>query len=293
MNVTVVPEPSTIALLFTVVWLVASIVLLSKPRTRTAGIVVLAIPLALVVIGGVSWYWSAGVPRPARAWQPSHRSSRTVITSDLDRGTGRNVVVSRSTPMKRHGPFAASEGVAMPRVTPWSGAIRFILFAVVLLAGLVTTVALLAFPKTRVAGIALLVVGVPAAALLMVFLVRFISVEPRFDFVPTPVNVSAGHDNTQPILSRTAIETARVQIPDTSIPAEVTDKAEPGKPAARPPTAAVGAKGGARPRRRLRTRRRPSRRSLSPRRRRRSPRLRRNRPLGSTCRRSCSAIRTK
>jgi len=229
MNVTAVPEPSTIVFLLSAGWLITSIVLLCKPRMRVAGIVVLVAPLVLVVVAGALWWLrSADSLAPSQAateWQPPHRATRTAIHLDSDHDTRKNVAAPPAPSIERDDVVVESERVAVA-ATPAGGVSRvsivFLLFGVLVFGGLVATVVLLIFPKTRAIGIALLVGGVLGIA--MITAMRFIAVS------PTPVAMAP--DRTHP----------RV---DASIPVDATKEVEvePAKPAAKPAVGTVEATG--------------------------------------------------
>ena len=243
MHTTAVPEPSTIVLLL---WLVVSIVLLCKPKLRVAGIVVLVAPLALVVVAGAFWWFSCTAAREPTLPPPHHPTQSVTIDPDQDGSPDHNVIVSRSSSIED---IEQAPAAAVP-ASIRADAILFILFAVLLLGGLVATVALLAFPKTRTAGAVMLAIGVPAAVLLLGF--AFYFARPVYDAPrewrrATQVHLPNGHSvGVQPIRSQNAGETrSRFGIPQ--IPIDVAEKADAKstKPAAKPAGGTVGATGGA------------------------------------------------
>jgi hypothetical protein len=217
MNVTTVPEPSAIAMLLPLFlgWVAAFIVLLRNPKTRVAGIAVLAAPPALLMIAAVLWWFSLSmvVSPPARAWQPPHRVTRAVIDSDSARSAesddadaaSENIVVTHST---YDGPdTAASLSVALK--------VLFLLGGLLLVGAAAVTV-LLVLIKKPVVGLSLLAVGGLALMLLAGALFGFRA----FTFTPSmPATIE-----------RDAKVTA-------GIPVEAAKKveAESAKPAARLP----------------------------------------------------------
>jgi hypothetical protein len=236
MNATAVPEPTTIALLLFVGCLVVPIVLLSKPRTRVAGIVMLVAPLVLAMIAIPFWWLAPGVPQPDPAWQ--HHATSSGIDFGVNHGGHRNVAV-RPTPAVE-GPETivwSESAAAAPAWSTRSDAIMFVLLTVLLLGGLAATVALLAFSKTRKAGIAMIAIGVPAAVLLVGFGLFYV----RGAFVPTPARVSMNYNGARSIVTRNAARAAAQRVPDIGIPVESGEKAEvkPVKPAAKPPAGKV------------------------------------------------------
>jgi hypothetical protein len=240
MNTTVVPEPATLALLLFAAWLAISIILLRKPRLRAAGIVVLVAPLLLAMIAIPYWWLAPGVWQPTPTWQ--HHATSNGIDFGADHGSNRNIVISRSASTEHNGQATSSEEITMYDGAFRSDAIVFILLTVLLLGGLAATVTLLAFRKTRTAGIAMLAIGVPAAVLL-VGLFAFIDFR-RIE----PVRRAQESNNVRQL--REALrnhEAARAfpqRIPDTGIPVETTEKVEvkSTKPAPNPLAAAGGTK---------------------------------------------------
>ncbi|MFZ1932694.1 MAG: hypothetical protein WAU84_03010 [Thermoguttaceae bacterium] len=238
-----------IFLLLPVAWLVASIVLLAKPRTRVAGIAVLVAPLALVVIVGAFRMLSRPVAvdvatESEPAWQ-SHHAARTAIEFDDGHGHHRNVDVP---PPSAEGDdsFVASEHVV---VTPGSSVsymkIAVLLFALLFFGGFVAAIVMLAFLTTRTAGIVLLAIGVPATLLLAGGVGWFfVDGSPQREFLPPPVHASMNHDGARSILGRNTVQPA-TRVPDAAIPVEAAEKVavKSPKPAAKPPAVAAGAAG--------------------------------------------------
>ncbi len=247
MHTTAVPEPSTIILLLSVAWLATSIVLLCKPGMRVAGIVVLAAPLALVVLAGAFW-WFSFTAAPEPTWQTPHRPTQSVtIDPDQDGSPDHNVIVSRSSSIED---FEPAVGGSKTPTSMRADAILFILLAVLLLGGLVATVALLAFPKTRTAGAVMLAIGVPAAVLLLGFAFYFAPLSldaPREWRSATEARISNGHSvSVQPIRPQNAGE-IRSRLGEPQIPVDVAERgvAKSAKPAAKPGSGAVAATSGA------------------------------------------------
>ncbi len=241
-HVTAVPEPSTIGLLlalFALAWLVACVVLLSKSRTRVAGIVVLTAPLALVVAAAFWWFYAGFSVAPQRDWQP-HQVTRTGIHLEADPGV-RGDMASGPAPTIESDEsivFGESDSAFAKAATPRSDMIVFILLAVLLLGGLIVIVGLLAFPKTRVAGIALLAIGVPAV-LVLAGLGMFFT---RYESMQTPARISISRGNARTIVGRDAVKPGS-RLPDTGIPVDTAEKDQPKstKPSPKPPVAAGAA----------------------------------------------------
>ena len=285
---TVNDRPSVV--LLSLAWLVTSIVLLCKPRMRVAGIVILVAPLALVVVAGVVWWSWAGTFTPALP--PPHRPTQTVmIDPDQDSSPDHNVVVSQSTSIEGIEP-AAPPG---PATSIRADAILSILLAVLLLGGLVATVALLAFPKTRTAGAVMLAIGVPAVVLFLGFAFYLW----RLDYVvqrewrpapqvrlPTAIVSSSSplHRETRAELVRGS-ENRKSPLTPQNKPTRNPRTPPPSREAERSPRRAAR-----RPSRRRPPTRKPPRQTPTLRRRQRP---RRKRLLGSTNRRDCSATRIK
>jgi hypothetical protein len=218
-------------------WLVTSIVLLAKPKTRVAGIVVLVAPLALVVIAGAFWWFSRPVAvdvatESEPAWQ-SHHVARTEIELDADHGPHRNVDISPPSSAEGDDPYVASEHVVVtPGGTVSYMKIGILLFALLFFGGLVAAIVMLAFPKTRLVGILLLAAG---AVVVVVAFFGGIILYLYFEPMRVPARVSTLHDETKI---------------NSSIPVENEEKTEvkSTKPADSPPASAprvaVGATAG-------------------------------------------------
>jgi hypothetical protein len=223
MNTTTVPEPSTVALLLFAGWLIASIILLSKPRLRVAGIVVLAAPLALAMIAIPFWWLAAKVPQSGPAWQ-QHRVTRNRIELDVDSGS-RGKVVVRPTPVpeRDHVVVASDYAAAVPAET-MTKSIVFLLLAVLFFGGLAAAVMMLAFPKTRPAGIVLLAAG--AVVIVVGFFGGVFIYRGQMQVARSPVHIHTNHGETKI---------------DSSIPVESGERPEvkPVKPAAKPPAGKV------------------------------------------------------
>jgi len=190
-------------------------------------------PLVLVVVAGAFWWLrSADSLAPSQAateWQPPHRATRTAIHLDSDHDTRKNVAAPPAPSIERDDVVVESERVAVA-ATPAGGVSRvsivFLLFGVLVFGGLVATVVLLIFPKTRAIGIALLVVGVLGVA--MITAMRFFAAP--FAISPTPV---------------AKIPNRAYPGVDASIPVDATEKVEvePARPAAKPAVGTVEATG--------------------------------------------------
>lgn len=164
-HITAVPEPSTIALLLFAAWIATVVVLMSKPKRRTAGIVVLVAPLVLAMAIVPLW-WFAGSFAPS----PLPVSGATA-SIDFDPDLAPHAVVSTTAS------YARAEAVEVSASGIRWKTMLLLLIATLLLAGVVGVVSLLISPRTRAATLILLAIGVPAVVLLGGFVVYVVDID--------------------------------------------------------------------------------------------------------------------
>jgi hypothetical protein len=200
----------------------------------------LAAPLLLLVVSAAVLWWRYSI-EPDRTWQ-SHRTARTTIEWDDGHGHHKNVDVS---PPSAEGDdsFVASEQPVNAVSSVSYMKIAVLLFALLFFGGLVSAIVMLAFTKTRTAGIVLLAIGVPATVLLAGLAMFFVRASSQQEFFPPPVHASTDHD-ARSILGRNTAQPP-TRVPDAAIPVEAAEKVavKSPKPAAKPPATAATAAG--------------------------------------------------
>jgi hypothetical protein len=226
-----VPEPSTIALLLSVMWFGAALALILNRKTRIAGVALLVAPLMLLPIGIAVWWFKAGEPVPSHAeWRSPPQVSRTEVDSGyVEVDKARDMADSVEPAPSDYDYDTAAEAPNRPNMatTTTHVSFTFLLLALPLLAGVALLTALLSFPKTRGAGVALLVVGAVLAAPLLAFWL-FMSIRVESESRMQSAIVASNADHAVRFDTRPRA-TARVVIPGSheNVSAELVAKGEP------------------------------------------------------------------